>query len=551
MLRIAPNAVLPSDLAGQTVALLGQDRRAVRDTAAVIVEELIGAGGRVAVVDSLGEYRKLLYSRDGRREELPIALYGGARGEVPLDAGSGAEIADRVAGDARSVVLDLSHTGMLHQGPFLTAFCERLAQCSTAPLHLVLANADWLAHESGSRDAALTVDAVEDLVRLGPARGIGVTLVSAAPAGLNQRVLAETRVLLALRTVAPQHRAAIAHWSRAHRGVAEREEWLLSLASLPGRTAWLCSPEWLGICERVHVREPRTCDPRTAVDAALLNDPPMTHAQAMAQLDEIAASLDEHMNGAAVASDSSRESAAHPEGSTEQRELDDADVLVRMFEVATQAVDMLEQGRVRTDESLRRIRALGREIDAACRARRVIAGGAATGTAGAGGRTPPGRRVAAIRVVDPPAVACEDKILALLAQATEGQSRERIAIRIGCRCTSAGFKRALRTLRSKGYLEGSSAIRITATGRAAPTAAVDLLTARELRAYWLARLGRCEERVLRPLVDSYPAALTAAQLVALMGEDEWFVKLFIDALRRERFVEGGDLLRASPDLFSD
>jgi DNA helicase HerA-like ATPase len=71
--------------------------------------------------------------------------------------------------------------------------------------------------------------AVEDLVRRGRARGIGVTLVTQRAAVLNKDVLTQAEVLVALRTIAPQERDAIDAWIRVHGTPQEREALMASL----------------------------------------------------------------------------------------------------------------------------------------------------------------------------------------------------------------------------------------------------------------------------------------------------------------------------------
>jgi hypothetical protein len=70
--------------------------------------------------------------------------------------------------------------------------------------------------------------AVEDLVRRGRARGLGVTLVTQRSAVLNKDVLTQVEVLVALRTIAPQDRAAIDEWIKVHGTPEQREELMAS-----------------------------------------------------------------------------------------------------------------------------------------------------------------------------------------------------------------------------------------------------------------------------------------------------------------------------------
>src|SRR5205807_7288432 len=95
------------------------------------------------------------------------------------------------------------------------------------PLQLVLDEADAFAPQRPQRGQERMLGAVEDLVRRGRARGIGVTLVTQRSAVLNKDVLTQAEVLIALRTIAPQDRDAIDEWIRVH-GTPEQREQLMS-----------------------------------------------------------------------------------------------------------------------------------------------------------------------------------------------------------------------------------------------------------------------------------------------------------------------------------
>jgi len=157
-------------------------------------------------------------------------------------------------------VLDLSHFRKGEQTRFMTDFAERLYHKNRTPLHLVLDEADAFAPQRPLKGQERLLGAVEDLVRRGRARGIGVTLVTQRAAVLNKDVLTQAEVLVALRTIAPQDRDAIDAWIRVHGTPQEREALMASLPSLPVGTAWFWSPGWLDVFTRVRIRRRETFD---------------------------------------------------------------------------------------------------------------------------------------------------------------------------------------------------------------------------------------------------------------------------------------------------
>src|SRR5581483_5418923 len=126
-------------------------------------------------------------------------------------------------------------------------------------LHVVIDEADLVAPEKRVNGRQRVLNAVDNLVRRGRARGIGVTLVSQRSAVLSKDVLSQVDTLVALRTVAPQDRAALDLWIQAHDVAAQREAFLGSLASLSTGEAWVWCPT-ADLFRRVRVRRRETWD---------------------------------------------------------------------------------------------------------------------------------------------------------------------------------------------------------------------------------------------------------------------------------------------------
>jgi DNA helicase HerA-like ATPase len=241
-LSISKKLSLPAEAVTETFALLAKRGAGKTYTAAVLVEELLKAGLHVAVVDPVGVWWGLRSSADGQHDGLPIVIMGGDHGDLPLEVGAGEMIADVVVEEGLSVVLDLSHFRKGEQTRFMTDFAERLYHKNRQPLHLVLDEADAFAPQRPMKGQERLLGAIEDLVRRGRARGIGVMLVTQRAAVLNKDVLTQAEVLVALRTIAPQDREAIDAWIRVHGTPEQREELMASLPSLPIGTAWFWSP---------------------------------------------------------------------------------------------------------------------------------------------------------------------------------------------------------------------------------------------------------------------------------------------------------------------
>lgn len=259
-LRIAQELQLPLEAVSQTFAVLAKRGAGKTYTVLVIVEEMLKAGLQVVVADPVGVTWGLRASADGKHAGLPIVVLGGDHGDLPLDVAGGQLIADLVVDEQLSAVLDLSRFRKGEQVRFMTDFAEQLYHRNRNPLHLILDEADAFAPQRPLPGQQRMLGAVEDIVRRGRARGLGVSLVTQRSAVLNKDVLTQVEVLVALRTIAPQDRAAIDEWIKVHGTPAQREQLMSSLPSLPIGTAWFWSPGWLDLFQQVQVRKRETFD---------------------------------------------------------------------------------------------------------------------------------------------------------------------------------------------------------------------------------------------------------------------------------------------------
>lgn len=260
MLQVAEDLALPPEAVTAPIAILAQRGSGKTYTAAVMVEEMVKAGLPVAVIDPIGVWWGLRSDAAGTGPGLPVVVFGGDHGDLPLDADAGEAIAEVIIDLRPPAVIDLSLLRKGEQQRFVTAFAERLYHRNRAPLHLVLDEADAWAPQRPLPGQQRLLGAVEDLVRRGRARGIGVTLITQRPAVLHKDVLTQIQVLICLRMVAPHDREAIDAWVRAHGTPEQRDELMASLPSLPVGTAWFWSPGWLNLFRRVAIRQRETFD---------------------------------------------------------------------------------------------------------------------------------------------------------------------------------------------------------------------------------------------------------------------------------------------------
>ena len=255
---------LPLEIATQAVAILGMRDSGKTVTANVIVEELLGRGMPVVIIDPTDVWWGLKSSADGKSEGHPVVILGGPHGELPLEEDNAPQLADFAVEQAVPLVLSLRHLRKAGQRRFVTDFCEQLYHRKgeleyRTPLFVAIDEASLFVPQKVGAAEARMVGAIEDLVRRGRAAGIGVALIDQRPASVNKDVLTQLEVLVSHRITAPHDRKALDDWVRQKDSSGHREEFLEGLSALPQGTAWFWSP-LLDMFERVAVRMRWTYD---------------------------------------------------------------------------------------------------------------------------------------------------------------------------------------------------------------------------------------------------------------------------------------------------
>lgn len=259
-LEMATGLSLPLDAVTETFAILAKRGKGKTYTAAVMCEEMIGAGMPVVVFDPVGVWWGLRSSASGTEAGLPVVIFGGDHADVPLEESAGALTARLIVERRFPAVIDLSGLSKAASRRFMAAFVETLYQLNREPLHVFVDEADSFAPQRTTGEGARLLGAMEDLVRRGRARGIGVTLITQRPAVLNKDVLTQAEVLIALGMTGVRDVAAIDEWVRLHADEDAAREVKRSLPGLGVGEAWIWSPSWLDILQKVQIRKRRTFD---------------------------------------------------------------------------------------------------------------------------------------------------------------------------------------------------------------------------------------------------------------------------------------------------
>lgn len=544
--KVAPGLALDADyVAGASFALLGKRGAGKTYACRVLAESLFDAHVQTVIVDPMGVFWGLRASADGEGEGLPIPVFGGQHGDAPLESSAGALMADLVVQERLSMILDLSGFGSRTQErSFAAAFLDRLYRTNRDLVHLIVDEADLFAPQKPRGEDTHLLVTMENIVRRGRNKAIGITMASQRAAVLNKDVLTQIDGLVALRVAAPQDRDAIRDWVR---GQGDEETWQKIAPSLPrlaNGQSWWWIPE-KGVLKQVQVRRTRTYDSSPTRTRGEASRAPKTFADVDLEAisGRIAATIER-----AKATDPreltrrirqlEKELAARPEAEPQVVEvpvpvLDETMVsqLVRASAEAAQTEHDLNETATMFFET---VNDLARAVD------KLRAGPAAASAA-------PPRPVAVLRQGDPPDsvaalreafpgaapeppathegafTSARRRILDALAELESigitQPSKKQLALWVGVSFKSSGYTNNLGALRSAGLIDypGPGTASLTDEGRALGRAGEALTDDSELHERIRSLVGGARWRILESLIGIFPDSMSRAALADAAG----------------------------------
>lgn len=565
-LHLAKGLDVPTSLVTETIAILAKRGAGKTYTAGVIAEELLGAKLPVVVLDPVGVWWGLRSTEDGKSAGLAITVLGGDHGDAPLEATAGKIIADLVAAESVPMVLDLSSFSKGEVARFVTDFAEQLYRKNRNPLHVVIDEADAFAPQKPRPEQARMLGAIDDIVRRGRARGLGVTLVTQRSAVLNKDVLTQCEVLIALRTPHPNDRKPIQDWIAVHGTDEQHKEMMESLAGLGRGEAWVLSAAWLNIFQRVQIRRKWTFDSSRTPEAGERRVEPKVLATV--DLDKLTAAMKETVERA-EANDPAKLKAkvAHLEAELRKKVPPPA-APTKVVEVERVEVPALRKGEAeklatvaeRVANAVAQLVGLGASVREGLAA--VASAPKAAPPHGFTQPSAPARPVALVRreprAATPPSGADASvgnsglrRMLIALAQRPRGLTNKQLGVRAGVSSKSGTFSTYLGKARSNGWVEGSGHVTITPAGVEALGSYEPLPEGPALAEYWLGQLGNSgASRMLRALLDAYPAGLDNATLGerAQISNASGTFSTYLGKLRSLELVTGRGQVRASEEL---
>jgi hypothetical protein len=551
-LRISDDLSLPIDAATQTFAFIARKGAGKTYAAGKLAECLIDAGVQVVILDSVGNWWGLRLSADGKEAAYDIPVIGGLRGDVPLEATGGKLIADTIVETGRSLIIDVSQFSKGDRQRFATDLGERLwmkkkAERDPSPVHLIIEESQLIVPErvSGRDMGARMVGIYEEIIRLGRNFGIGVSMISQRPQSVNKEVLNQTECLVCLQVNGKHERDALKGWI-VHQGMDRNL--VDELPSLPIGTAYIWSPQWLNILQKVRIGQKKTFDasatPKVGTHQVRRDLKPL-------QLDDLkdrmAATIEK------AKQDDPKELRKQIAELKRAQQKNDPDPQAVERAVSKAVADAQREFQQAQRENERAINDLRGRLD------KIASLAHLNGHAPAIAEYKP---VTPRVVVDRPTPSKarefkpsgdlpigEQKILAALIQYPNGLERNQLT-------TLTGYKRSTRDayiqrLGEKGLVRVAGKVFATDEGIAALPDYEPLPTGEALQSFWRGKLPAGEWAILESLISEYPSAVDREALTETTGFKRSTRDAYLQRLASKELVitAGRGEVKASDNLF--
>jgi len=259
--QISKDLALPREAVTWVFAFLAKRGAGKTYCAADLAEEMLKANIPIVVVDGMGIWWGLRVGKNGEGPGLPIVVFGGEHGDLPLVPEKAKSIAKAIVEANISAVLDLSALSKRQSRLIVTDFLDELYRLNRVERHVFIEETDMYAPQRTiGPEMATCLGSVDNFVRRGGNHNLGCTMITQRSAVLNKDILTQSDCLVVLRTLAPQDKKAIQAWVEEQTDEDRRKlaQWYDSLKELKNGEAWAWHPEKPAIYKKVMFRERET-----------------------------------------------------------------------------------------------------------------------------------------------------------------------------------------------------------------------------------------------------------------------------------------------------
>jgi hypothetical protein len=543
-LDISDTLSLPIDAVTQKLAMLGRTGSGKSYAATKLAEEMLDAGAQIVALDPVGIWY-------GLRTAYSIPVFGGLHGDIPLEAGGGALIADLIVDRRISAVVDVSQfESDADKARFARDFAARFyfrQKQNPSPVHLFLEEAQEFVPQNPEREEGRMLHAFVRIAKLGRNFGIGATLLSQRPQEVNKKALNQTECLFAFQMTGPQERDTIAKWATS-KGVDENLDEILPSLEVGQAHVW--SPQWLCISRTVKIAKKKTADvsstPKHGAKPIRAKDLQPVDLEALRE--KMAATIersksDDPRELRATIGKLQREKAElekrlakAPMTKTEEKTVEIAilkqrlqEAGVRVSKVGDELIALIKNAVLSMDGTkliFERGSASVRPADFRTKVAIEQADSAAHAPALAAKPAPAAPALEKLQGNYTSGVlaltGAKQKILNTMASfeglGLQEYDRNQVALFSGASPTSSSYANNLSALSSAGLIRYPTRGRaqLTDAGRAVAVNYAVFSSLEELHSAWIGKVGGACGKILRALIDAYPNPLTKIDLAALV-----------------------------------
>jgi hypothetical protein len=555
-LRFSGDLLVPVNGAIARYVLLGKSGSGKTNSDCVLIEEFVRAGVPTIVLDPLGNMYGLRSSADGEGAGLPMAIFGGPHGDVPLPFEKVHYIADLLA-EGVSAVLDLSEMELEESVEFAKRLVPRFQQRLQGNAHVVFEEADRF-----TPNAVGHKNAINTFARTARNGGVGWTFSTQRPQILSRQVIDSASVFIALRMTGSLAQDAIGGEIGSRIGKKLAAAMIADLPKFARGEAWFIpESDFLGDDEpemepmRCRFRLRETFDVRPPKVGELRREPKVLAAVDLEHL-RAALAIEADEPGDDVDALKARIAELETQVAESGNTITAEPVIVEKPVLAGDDLELVKTLCLTFARISSEIVALGRRIASAIEDSEVFE--TLNGSAEAvevrteSALTAPPARGVKPSAPESPGDTSEAasasgqlgggarKMLEALAGYRDGRaSRNQLGALAGYVASGGSFRTYLSALRAAGYIvDDGKTVLLTAAGRAIATTRAASTTA-AIVGLWRSKVKGGERKMFDTLVERYPAGVTRAQLAAATGYElsGGSFRTYLSGLRTKLVIE--------------
>lgn len=257
---------VPVDIAGRRNAFIGTSGCGKTCAVAKLEEELLRVGQPFTVLDTVGVHLGLRAKKDGSPSGLPVVIFGGKRGDLPInheEIGFGARLAELTLSSNIPIVIDLSKTPLSYRFRIVAEFASTLMENDSEDVrHIIVEETpEFIPQELQHKGQDACKAHMLRLVTLGRNNGYTVTLVGQRWATIDKTALAMIENFVIMRTIVKDDRKRLKEVFDEVAPDTDLSECFSTMAKLEDGEAWFFSPQWLKRFERMKFNERFTFHP--------------------------------------------------------------------------------------------------------------------------------------------------------------------------------------------------------------------------------------------------------------------------------------------------